>query len=216
MAPSQAGFLEGLPEQEKQRLLASARRHQYSAGEVVFHEGDPADSLHVVQRGRVAAGITTSYGNQVTFAITGEGEVFGDLALITPDAQRSTTIVALEPTETLAIYRSDFERLRREHPQVTDFLLRILADRVRSLSERLTEALYVPVEVRIRRRLLEVAEGYPGGVVPLTQDQLGGLAGAARATVNRVLRVEAEKGTLRLERARITVLDRTGLASRAR
>jgi len=211
----QAGFLEGLPEQENQRLLASARRHHYSAGEVVFHEGDPADSLHIVQRGRVAAGITTSYGNQVTFAISGVGEVFGDLALITPDAQRSTSIVALEPTETLAIYRSDFERLRREHPQVTEFLLRILADRVRSLSEKLTEALYVPVEVRIRRRLLEVAESYPGGVVPLTQDQLGGLAGAARATVNRVLRVEEGKGTLTLARGRITVLDRAGIASRA-
>jgi CRP-like cAMP-binding protein len=205
-----------LADVQVQSLLSSARRRRFTAGEVIFHEGDPADSLHLVERGRVAAGLTTSYGNQVTYSIQGPGEIFGELALLTPDSRRSATIVALEPTETRAFYREDFERLRHDHPQITELLLRILAVRVRSLSERLTEALYVPVEVRIRRRLLELADSYPGASVPLTQDQLGGLAGAARATVNRVLRQEAERGTIRLERRRITVLDRDLIASRAR
>jgi CRP/FNR family transcriptional regulator, cyclic AMP receptor protein len=198
-------------------LLATARRHRYAPGEVVFHEGDPADSLHMIASGRVSIGLTTSYGNQVTFAIESQGEVFGELALLSPDSRRTATVTALERTETLAIHHDDFERLRRDQPQVTEALLRILSARVRMLSERLMEALYVPAEVRVLRRLLEVAETYsPAAVVPLTQDQLGDLAGTARATVNRVLRREAARGTIKLERGRITILNRGAIATRAR
>jgi CRP/FNR family transcriptional regulator, cyclic AMP receptor protein len=213
-------LLEGLPEEQMRTLLATARRHRYAPGEVVFHEGDPADSLHMIDSGRVSVGLTTNYGNQVTFAIQSRGEVFGELALLSPDSRRTATVTALERTETMTIHRGDFERLRRDQPQVTEALLRILAARVRMLSERLTEALYVPAEVRVLRRLLEVAETYlpaaAGGVVPLTQDQLGDLAGTARATVNRVLRREAARGVLKLERGRITILDREAIAGRAR
>ena len=120
----------------------------------------------------------------------------------------------------MVIHRDDFDRLRKDQPQVTEALLRILAARVRLLSERLTEALYVPAEVRVLRRLLEVAETYvpasENGTVPLTQVQLGDLAGTARATVNRVLRREAARGLIKLERARITILDRAALVARAR
>ena len=186
----------------------------------MFHEGDPADSLHVIESGRVSVGLTTSYGNQVTFALQSKGEMFGELALLSPDSRRTATVTALERTETMVIHRSDFDRLRADQPQVTEALLRILAARVRMLSERLTEALYVPADVRVLRRLLEVGEIYSlvaeGGAVPLTQDQLGDLAGTARATVNRVLRREAARGVLKLERGRITILDRGALTARAR
>ena len=213
-------LVEGLSEEQRRSLLATARRHRYAPGEVVFHEGDPADSLHMIESGRVSVGLTTSYGNQVTFALQSKGEIFGELALLSPDSRRTATVTALERTETMVIHRDDFDRLRADHPQVTEALLRILAARVRMLSERLTEALYVPAEVRVLRRLLEVGETYSlvaeGGAVPLTQDQLGDLAGTARATVNRVLRREAARGVLKLERGRITILDRGALTARAR
>jgi len=213
-------LLEGLSEEQRRSLLATARRHRYAAGEVVFHEGDPADSLHMIESGRVSVGLTTNYGSQVTFAIESQGEVFGELALLSTDSRRTATVTALERTETLVIQRDDFDRLRTDQPQVTEALLRILATRVRMLSERLSEALYVPAEVRVLRRLLEVAETYSsavdGGAVPLTQNQLGDLAGTARATVNRVLRREAARGMLRLERGKITILNRSALATRAR
>ena len=213
-------LLEGLSEEQRRSLLAAGRRHRYAAGEVIFHEGDPADSLHMIASGRVSVGLTTSYGNQVTFAIESEGEMFGELALLSADSRRTATVTALERTETLVIHHDEFDRLRRDQPQVTEALLRILAARVRILSERLTESLYVPAEVRVLRRLLEIAETYSsatgGGAVPLTQDQLGDLAGTARATVNRVLRREAARGVLKLERGRITILNSGALAARAR
>jgi CRP-like cAMP-binding protein len=211
--------LAGLPPEDVQRVLRSARRRNFAPGEVICHEGDLADSLLFIVSGRVAATVTSLDGQQLTFSIMGRDEFFGELALLSPDSLRSATIRALEATETRSIQRSDFEALRREHPQLGEMLLNLLATRVRRLSVLLQEALYIPVETRVRRRLVELARIYDdaGGaaVIPLTQEQLAGLAGTARATVNRVLRQEETQGSLRIARNRVTILDAKALRRRA-
>ncbi len=85
---------------------------------------------------------------------------------------------------------------------------------MRRLSEQLVDALYLPAETRVRRRLLDVARAYAGdggepdgAQVPLTQEELASLAGTSRATVNKVLREEQEQGAIELGRGRTTVLD---------
>ena len=191
------------------------RVRRYAAGEVIAHEGDLADTLHLVRSGRVAVGLTTQYGNQVTFTLLGPGEVFGELALLDPESRRSATLTALEPTETMTLTRPEFDRLRAERPEFAQALVDLLAERVRRLSDQLVEALYVPADTRVLRRLLTAAQLYGGTELPLTQDDLAGLAGTARATVNRVLRAEAKRGTLELRRRRIRILDRAALERRA-
>ena len=129
--------------------------------------------------------------------------------------------MALEPAETYSIGASDVERLRREHPGINEVLIGILAERVRQLNERLVEALFVPAETRVRRRLHYLTSVYGDGsesavVIPLTQEDIAGLAGTSRATVNRVLREEERRGTVELSRAKTVVVDAAGLARRAR
>jgi 8-hydroxy-5-deazaflavin:NADPH oxidoreductase len=75
---------------------------------------------------------------------------------------------------------------------------------------------YVPVERRVLRRLVELAQTYGDGVILLTQEVLAEMAGTTRATVNQVLRAEQERGTVELRRGKTIVLDRDGLARRAR
>jgi len=211
-------LFEGATEQEATRLLERARRRSFDAGEVVFHAGDPADTLHLIQRGRFAARVTTEFGDTATLNVMGPGDFFGELALLSPRGPRSATIVALEKGETLSVHEIDFGRLRTERPETADVLIAILAAQVRRLSTHLAEALYVPADTRVRRRLLDMTEIYRDGddvTVPLTQEELASLAGTSRATVNRVLREEEEYGTLVLSRGRTTVTDADGLRRRA-
>jgi CRP/FNR family transcriptional regulator, cyclic AMP receptor protein len=211
-------LLADLPEEDVQRLLQASRRRTFARGEIMWNEGDLGDTLHFIMSGRIAVSVMSRYGQQLTFAVMGPGECVGELALLDSDRVRSATVKALEPTETRSIRRSDFEAARREHPGVNDVLVRILAARVARLSNRLQDALYVAVDTRVLRCVLEMAQlygGAPGTVIPLTQDDLAGLAGTARATVNRVLRHEQGKGSLLLGRHRVTVLDPQGLAKRA-
>ena len=211
-------LVEGVPEEEVQRLLSVARRRRFSRGEVVFHRDDPADSLHLVQKGRFAVKVMTPLGDTATLAVRGPGDSFGEMALVAEDARRAATVAALEEAETYAVYQAEFHRLRREHPQVNQVLIAFLAGEVRRQNELLLEALYVPVERRLRRRLVELAASYESraGEIPLTQEQLAELAGTSRATVNKVLREEQQRGTVELRRGRTIVLDADALGKRSR
>lgn len=209
-------LLAQVPDDEVQRLLSIARRRRFARGEVVFHQHDPADTLHLVDKGRFAVRITTPLGDTAILALLGPGDMFGELALLAPDgAQRSATVAALEAGETRSIHRLDFDRLRSEQPSTAEVLISILHGQVQRLSSHLVEALYLPADKRVRRRLAEAAALYDG-VVPLTQEDLAGLAGTSRATVNKVLREDEERGIVALGRGRTTVLDADALARRAR
>ena len=205
-------ILAGIPEADARRVLQIARRRTFDRREVVFHRGDPADTLHLVHSGRFAVRIGTPLGDTVMLNLLGPGETFGEIALLDDSAPRSATVVAVEKSETRAIHKLDFDALRARHPGVADILATALALRVRRLSELLVEAHYESADTRVRRRVAELAG--EGGVVPLTQEELSNLAGTSRATVNRVLREAQARGELALRRGRIEVLDRERLARR--
>jgi CRP-like cAMP-binding protein len=214
-------LLEGVPEEEVRRLLAVARRRRFHRGEVVFHRDDPGDSLHLIVTGRFAIRVMTPLGEQATIAVRGPGESFGEMALVGQDARRSATVEALEEAETFCVYEQEFARLRHAHPNVTELVVRFLANEVRLLTDRLLDALYVPVERRVLRRLCDMATVYGGDddsevEIPLTQEELAGLAGSTRATVNTVLRDAQRSGLIELARGKTRILDREGLVRRAR
>ena len=209
-------LLADLPAADVRQLLAIARRRTFARGEVVFHRDDPADSLHLVVRGRFGARVLTSLGDSVLIDVFGPGQSFGELALLIPDARRSATVEALEAGETRSMFRDDFSLLQREHPGVKDVLLRLLAEQLRRSTDRVVEAHHVDAETRVRRRLLELAGMYEDGVVPLTQEDIAAMAGTSRATVNRVLREEQKLGAVALARGRTQVLDAGDLERRCR
>jgi CRP-like cAMP-binding protein len=181
---------------------------------VVFHEGDPADTVHFVSEGRVVVRRTTQTGERVAYTVIGAGEAFGEMAMLSPAGRRTTTVEALEPTVTLSLRFADFERLCAEHPGVSRLLVLLLAERVSRLTDHLMEALYVTADQRVARRVLELCSVYaaqarPGVAVtlPVTQTEVAELAGASRPTTNRVLRRLAADGVLTLTRGRVVVHD---------
>ena len=210
-------ILEGVPEEDVQRVLDMARRRTFRKGEIVFHEGDPGDTLHLVRSGRFAVKVSTQYADEAILAVLRSGDIFGELALLSPGAPRSATVVALEAGETMSVHQLDFGRLRREQPGVGDVLISVLSAQVRRLSRHLLEALYTPADTRVRRRVLELVDIYANDdpslptTIPLTQDDLADLAGTSRATVNRVLREDEARGIVELGRGRTLVVDRRGL-----
>jgi CRP/FNR family transcriptional regulator, cyclic AMP receptor protein len=206
-------ILAGVPEEDARRVLSIARRRTFARREVVFHHGDPADTLHLVASGRFAVRIQTPLGDTVMLSLLGPGEAFGEIALLDGVGPRSATVVALEKAETRAIHKLDFDALVQRNPGVADLLARALALRVRRLSELLLEAHYVPADRRVLRRLAEF--GLDDGIVPLTQEELSNLAGTSRATVNRVVRDAQARGELAVRRGHIEVLDTAALVARS-
>jgi CRP/FNR family transcriptional regulator, cyclic AMP receptor protein len=215
------GLLDALADADRRAVIASATRRRFVRGEVVFHEADPADTVHFVAEGRLAARRSTVAGDVVTFAVLGPGDTFGELAMLSPHARRTSTVVALEPAVTLSLGFAEFERLRSGHRALERLLVELLAERVARLSDHLLEALHVPADQRVVRRLSGLCERYGERdglgrtVVPLTQTEIGELAGASRPTTNRVLRELSSAGVVALHRGSVEVLDRAALARRA-
>jgi CRP-like cAMP-binding protein len=212
-------ILEELDEEERRQLRAAARRRRFGRREVLFHHGDPGDTVHLIETGLVAVYITTPLGNTVIFAVLGPGEAVGELALVSAHAERTASAVALEPTETLSLRRDQFEELRRSHPGVDRLLVELLAATVRRLNRELVDAYFTPADRRVVRHLHALAARSPEvegrRVVRLTQEDLAALAGTSRATVNRTLRDLERVGALALRRGRIEVHDLERLAGRA-
>jgi CRP-like cAMP-binding protein len=211
--------LASLPPQERRGLVDTLRRRSYHRDEVIFHQGDPADTLHLIAAGHVSVRVTLPGGEFVVVAILGPGEAFGEIALVGSPHARGATIIALEQCETLSLGRDEFHRLRTSYPGVDRFLVELLSARVERLNNYWLEALYVPAERRVLRRLLHLCELYRGDdqriVIPVTQEMLANLAGTTRPTANQVLRRLAASDVVSISRSQIVVLDRQSLHQRA-
>ena len=213
-------LLAPLTEAERERVLRTARPYTFAKGEVVFREGDPGETLHLVRRGRLAVQVSIPSGDTATLCVLSAGDAYGELALLREGHDRTATVIALEPSETVALTRADFETLRRDHPGVEQLLVEMLGRSVDELSRALIEALYEGVDRRVVRRLVDLADAYQVAsagpiAIPITQDDLAGMAGATRPTVNQVLQRLAAKGMVSLGRGRIDVLDLEELRRRS-
>lgn len=216
-------LLASLPESLQQRVVAAARRRRFDRREVVVHEGDLADSLHLVRSGRLAAQVATPHGQLATLTVIGPGEYFGEISLLNHrQPRRTATIVALETTETLSISRSTFNRLCEEHPDVLHLLTVALAGTVDRLTQRLLETMYDDLDHRVYRQLVVLAEVYAdapssnSATIPFTQEVLAEFVGGARPSVNGVLQKLQSRGLVQVHRGKVTVLDRAALTTRLR
>jgi CRP-like cAMP-binding protein len=213
-------ILQDLDDDDRRRVLTATNRRKFAKGATLFYEGDPGESIHLIDKGRVAIRVSTPLGDVGTLSILGPGESFGEQALVDERSQRSATAVALEAVETLTLDRGTFDELRKGHPSIDQVLVRTLAEQVRRLSTLVIEALYLPAETRLLRRLSELGDLFASGdgevLIPITQEELATMAGTTRPTANRVLRAGVDQGYVRLERGRIVVLDRERLQRAAR
>ena len=212
-------LIRGLTERDRDELREMGRRRRYRRDEVIFHEGDRADSVHLIERGHVASCAFTETGETVTYRLFGPGEAFGLLALQSGAVRRYGTTLALDDVATLVI---DADRLRLRclgNAAMGQVLIDLLSTEIRAFAAALVEALFVPVDTRVLRRLTALADlygdGEAGTVVPLTQESLAGLAGTSRATVSRVLRTLEDARIVGRRRAAVVIDDPVALARAA-
>jgi CRP/FNR family cyclic AMP-dependent transcriptional regulator len=97
----------------------------HTAGEVIFREGDPGSTMFAIKRGRVAVQL-----DGTTIDTMGEGEIFGEIAVL-DHGPRSATVLALEETELVEIDEEHLLFLTRQNPYFALELMRVLCDRIR-------------------------------------------------------------------------------------
>jgi CRP/FNR family transcriptional regulator, cyclic AMP receptor protein len=204
------------------QLTRSLRRRTFQRGEVIFHQGDAGDTLHLVQSGRIKVVLPAESGDEVLLAILGPGNCFGELALLDGES-RSATVVAIEPVETLTLGRSDFMAFVRANPETAERLMINLAHIIRKVNEDVADLAFLDLPGRLAKKLLDLAHDHgtpmPGcdGVeisVPLTQEELAGMVGATRPSVNKVLGWYEDQGAIQRRGRKIAIFKPEALRQR--
>lgn len=215
-----APFLAVLGRRDIADLAAAARRRRFRRGETVFQREDAGDALYIIDEGAVRIYLPSPRGAELTLAVLGPGDMFGEMAFLEGKSGRAASAAALEDTETVMLRRADFLRLLRARPGAGIAVLEVLARRLRETNDKAGDLVFLDVNGRLAKRLLELAErGSPGpsGVVlpPMTQEQLANLVGVTRESVNRHLRLFRSEGLVGGQGRRLVILDAEGLRAYA-
>ena len=198
-------------------LTGKLHRRRYQRGEVIFHQDDPADRLHIIVHGRVRISITSEDGREKDIALLQPGECFGEMALL-DGSRRSATASAIEPLETVTLFREDFLEFLDQHSEVAAETTSLLTRRLRDVNQMLGDLAFLDVPTRVAKQLLALAETSAGDAewqgpveVSVGQEELARLVGASRETVSRVLNSYCRQGILLTSHRRITIKDRQAL-----
>ncbi len=196
-------------------LADGARVRRLGRGDVLFREGDAADSLYVVSEGEIAIASRAYDGRESIVAVLGPGTLLGELPLFDGEA-RSADARAVSAAEVLEVGFGAMRDALETHPAAIWAVTALLAARLRAADEALADAAFLDVPGRTAKRLLEISAGADDFVSPLTQEELAGRVGASRERVNRALATFTRLGWIEtIERGHYRLLNRVALERRA-
>lgn len=199
------------------RVAAAANTRDLVRGDVLFHEGDTADALYVVLKGRIAIAIENKPvdSRESVVALMDTGDLFGDMGLLDTGV-RSANARALESTTLLEVPYPPIKTALKDSPELLWGVTTLLVQRLRAMDEALADSVFLDVTGRTAKRLLELSEGKDEFSLPITQEELAGMVGASRERVNKAIASFIKLGWLTQSDRRYNIMQRAKLEARAR
>jgi CRP/FNR family transcriptional regulator, cyclic AMP receptor protein len=208
-----------LPQADLDALLLHARPEHYAAGRTIFAKGSPGRSMMAILAGSVRISTPSPAGPDILLTMLTAGDVFGEIALL-DGADRTADATAITDCELLVLDHRDFIPFLERRADLCVLLLKLLCQRLRRTDQQLQEAMFGPLEGRIAMALVRLAREAPrlgakGAALRITQQELAGMVGAARESVNKQLHVWQKEGVLRLGKRLIEIDDLAALETLA-
>jgi CRP/FNR family transcriptional regulator, cyclic AMP receptor protein len=154
-----------------------------------FCQGDPADSVFYLQKGRAKVTVVSEKGKEATITLLSAGDFVGEESLAAIVGLRMATAAAVSACTALKIERSEMIRVMHDEPAFADIFLKFLLARGMRMQADLVDQLFNSSEKRLARVLLIMAEfGKPGEpdtfIPPITQESLADMIGTTRSRVS--------------------------------
>jgi CRP-like cAMP-binding protein len=210
-AYSENDFFKGLKPEELAGLFERMEIRSYPARSLIFTPEDAScENLYLLNQGQVEMYRLTAGGKRLVTRHISPGGVFGVRGLFGRSMQKNFAEAIVGSSVGVISRMQVLEHLKRQ----PDLMLRILENvcsRLYLLEDRLVEAVYNPVSVRLAYFLLTNAEADSGVLTDITHEEIGSRIGAVRQTVTENLSLLRRRGLLRIDPKKIQILDRPGL-----
>ena len=170
------------------KVATGAHVTEHSGGQVVFAQGDPADAVFYIKKGKVKLAVLSGHGKEAVIAILGAGEFFGE-GCLAGQLVRMSSAAALTECAIARLGKVDAVRMLHEDPAFSELFLAHLLSRNIRIEEDLVDQLFNSSEKRLARVLLLLAnfgkEGKPEKVMPkISQETLASIVGTTRSRVS--------------------------------
>ena len=157
--------------------------------QVAYTQGDPADTIFYVQKGRLRVTVTSAAGKEATITLVGAGEFLGENCMVSPHPIRLATATAMTDCALVRISKKEMVRALRQDPAFSNVFVSFLLVRNARIQADLVDQLFNSSEKRLARILLLLAqfgkESRPETVVPkISQEILAEMIGTTRSRVS--------------------------------
>jgi CRP/FNR family transcriptional regulator, cyclic AMP receptor protein len=180
------------PDFNLEKFLAAAGKGrtlgEYPKGHQVFSQGDPADAIFYIQKGKIKLTVVSKQGKEAVVAILGAGDFFGE-GCLAGQTLRMASAASMTDCSIMRLEKAGVIRLLHDQPAFSELLLRHLLSRNIRIEEDLVDQLFNSSEKRLARVLLLLAnfgkEGIPQPVIPkISQETLAEIVGTTRSRVS--------------------------------
>ena len=209
------------PKKQAAGHLEKQLHRRFKKGDYIYLPEEHSDKMYFLTEGRVKIGTYSSAGKEITKAILGVGEVFGEMSVL-GEGKRRDFAYAMDDAEMCVLTVNDMKSLMREYSQVSMFMVKLLGNRTRKMEKRLESLVFKDSRSRIVEFLYELAMnkgrrvGYEREVRNfITHQEIANLTATSRQTVTTVLNELRNKNILVFNRRRMLVRDMDLLAKEA-
>lgn len=204
-----------LPTDLAEKLLIKAKLKTLSDQQNLHQKNDPADGFYCVVRGRIRVSNFTVEGKELVLTWIQAGNWFGEISLL--DGQpRTHDAHSQGDTTLLKVSKADFEQLFIHHPQWSQFIMRLLCQRVRATFSLIDETGCLSLKGQLCKRLSLMYQGLEeqqskNKEITISQDALAQLIHSSRQTVNKILQNLQNENVISVRYGKIVILDRQTL-----
>jgi len=215
LALETSDLFEGISPRQKNSLLEISRTRRSPKNSLLFSQGEAAGGFFLIVTGRVKIFKVSAEGKEQILHIFGPGEIVGEVPVFSGRDYPASAVTLME-SELLYIPREGFLRLAADQPQILLNMLATLSRRLRTFTVQIERLTLMEVASRLAEVLLEIAgRAGPGqqdvADLKVTKGQLANQIGTTPETLSRSLQKMSRKGMIRVNRSRVSILNREAL-----
>jgi CRP/FNR family cyclic AMP-dependent transcriptional regulator len=203
----------GLTAEQLERIWRVSVLHKFKKNEMIVFEDEPDTRLYIILKGLVKLTRLSEEGREVIFSFLGEGDVFGELAIL-DDEFRSTNAVVVGDSTICYIQKMDYLKIFYDCPQLTLNLLRDMTQRLRKRDAQIKSMSFQNATGKVANTILRFADDvgdiHMGQVeiprLPPHRD-IANMVGTSRETISRAINWLTDKGYLHKEHGRLIIKD---------